>query len=134
MIYDQLLQSVSVMALGVDLRRVQEHSTQAGQGCGHFKVPATFPTSHGTSLAFHLAAMRSGGQGTGANRRGLPYLEGDLPAKSSQFGTLRPTTVYGRYHHLRNVAGQAFDAPRPLDSRSVTRKGPPNEQVENLRD
>ena len=49
MTYDQLPQSVSVMALGVGPRRVQEHSTQAGQGCGHFKAPATFPTSFGSA-------------------------------------------------------------------------------------
>ena len=52
---------------------------------------------------------------------GVSYL--DLPAKSSQFSLVRPTTAYGRYHHLRDVARQAFDAPRSLDSRSVTRIG-----------
>ena len=40
---------------------------------------------------------------------------------SSQYGTLWPTTAYGRYHHLRDVAGQPVDAPRPLDSYIVMR-------------
>ncbi len=38
-------------------------------------------------------------------------------------GTKRPTTAYGRYHYLRDVARQPVDAPRSLDSRSVTRMG-----------
>ena len=34
----------------------------------------------------------------------------------SAYSRRRPTSAYGRYHHLRDVARQAFDAPRPLDS------------------
>ena len=33
-----------------------------------------------------------------------------------------PTNAYGRYHHLRNVARQPIDAPRSLNSCSVTRR------------
>ena len=45
------------------------------------------------------------------------------PCESSQYSRLRPTTAYGRYHRLRDVARQAFDAPRSVDSRSVMRVG-----------
>ena len=47
-----------------------------------------------------------------------PHLE-----DGSAYRQLRPTTAYGRYHRLRDVARQAFDAPRSLDSRSVMRVG-----------
>ena len=42
---------------------------------------------------------------------------------SSVYRQVRPTSAYGRYHNLRDVARQAFDAPRPLDSCSVMRRG-----------
>ena len=44
----------------------------------------------------------------------------DLPPKSSQYGTLWPTTVYGRFRYLRNVDGQAVKAHRTSDSCIVT--------------
>ena len=40
---------------------------------------------------------------------------------SSAYRQLRPTNVYGRYHYLRDVARQAFDASRSLDPRSLMR-------------
>ena len=63
------------------------------------------------------------GKTTDRHYKSLRLLYENLPARSSQYSTLRPTTAYGRYHHLRDVARQAFDAPRSLDSRSVTRIG-----------
>ena len=39
----------------------------------------------------------------------------------SAYRPIRATTAYGRYHHLRDVAGQPVDAPRPLDSCIVMR-------------
>ena len=46
-----------------------------------------------------------------------------LLLRQAQFGTLRPTTAYGRYHHLRDVAGQPVNAPGPLDSCIVMWRG-----------
>ena len=45
-----------------------------------------------------------------------------LLLRQAQYGTLWPTNTYGRYHHLRNVARQPIDAPRSLNSCSVTRR------------
>ena len=46
-----------------------------------------------------------------------PHLE-----DATTYRPLRPTNAYGRYHHLRNVARQPIDAPRSLNSCSVTRR------------
>ena len=53
---------------------------------------------------------------------GPGVLQRDLPSESSQFGLLRPTNAYCRYHYLRNVARQPIGAPRSLNSCSVTRR------------
>ena len=47
-----------------------------------------------------------------------PHLE-----DGSAYRQLRPTTAYGRYHHLRDVAGQPVNAPGPLDSCIVMWRG-----------
>ena len=54
----------------------------------------------------------------GASQSPQPHLE-----DCSTYYPLRPTNVYGRYHHLQDVARQPFDASRPLDSRSVMCRG-----------
>ena len=59
----------------------------------------------------------------GLLRTATGSLQPDLPPKSSQFGTCRPTNAYGRYHHLRDVAGQPVNAPGPLDSCIVMWRG-----------
>ena len=61
------------------------------------------------------------GRSTRGRLPGSSYL--DLPPKCSQYGILWLTSAYGRYHNLRDVARQAFDAPRALDSCSVMRRG-----------
>ena len=57
--------------------------------------------------------------------RVLPYIpppcERDPIGALTHEGPYRPTTANGRYHHLRDVAGQPVDAPRPLDSCIVMR-------------
>ena len=50
----------------------------------------------------------------------LDFLYLDLPPESSQFSLTRPTTVYGRYHYLRNVDGQPVKAHRTSYSCIVT--------------
>ncbi len=57
---------------------------------------------------------------------GLPTVQTDLQLSQPQFenGSVyrsnRPTTVYGRYHYLRNVDGQPVKAHRTSDSCIVT--------------
>ena len=62
-------------------------------------------------------------------RLGWYCLPSNIALKSSQpqfedgfvYRQKRPTTVYGRYHDLRDVAGQLVNAPRSLDSCIVMR-------------
>ena len=49
MTYGQLLRGVAATAPRVEPFRVREHSTHAGQGCGHLKAPASFPTGFGAA-------------------------------------------------------------------------------------
>ena len=53
--------------------------------------------------------------------RSRPAPAGWMVAPSGRGNTL-PTTAYGRYHNLRDVAGQPVEAPRTRDSCSVTAK------------
>ena len=70
-------------------------------------------------------------------RTGLPNVlrvqafSGRPDQNGAVLGCDRPTNAYGRYHHLRNVARQPIDAPRPLNSCSVTRRGSSVPVLEN---
>ena len=76
---------------------------------------ALAPRRRHTSRSVIIVGWRGLG---GASQLPQPHLK-----DGSVYRPLRPTTAYGRYHHLRDVARQAFDAPRSLDSRSVTCMG-----------
>ena len=65
-----------------------------------------------------IFAVRQGRNG----QRGPPFdLRQGLPGTGFGSSPLWPTNVYGRYHYLRDVARQAFDASRSLDPRSLMR-------------
>ena len=83
-------------------------------------------------VVYRCEQVISRGRNDGARRvavavRVLPYIpppcERDLIGALTHERPYRPTTAYGRYHHLRDVAWQPVNAPRPLNSCIVMRWG-----------
>ena len=98
--------------------------------------PTVFTKNRKRLLEHRTGQALFGNVGVEADRQGLLSAEhfrvdgtliesaaGIESASVLDFVKSGPTSAYGRYHYLRDVARQPLDAPRPLNSCSVTRVG-----------
>ena len=103
---------ISVESVANHLRdRLSKYIDVGSDSVGH-----SFPVlGHNIRVSLpQLVTMYEPGDPTGSQSP-QPHLE-----DGTTYRPLRPTTAYGRYRRLRDVARQSVDSPRTRNSRSVT--------------
>ena len=116
--YDVAVGTVCAGRVVLRLRSaVGEHGRQSGAADDHLVRPA--PRVLGPHRTGADPPALAAGVVSRLRQFSAPRLEGDLPAKSSQYGTLRPTTRYCRQNRV--AQGNLLSVPSPY--RAVLRHG-----------